>query len=97
MSSIALHPDRRDFDLCRVPLPALSPPTACRPRSIFGRILAAIARSQRRRVEQEAGRFIADHGARLTDDIERQLTAHFNGRGFLPDPAQRPFRPFIDQ
>jgi hypothetical protein len=52
---------------------------------ILRRIFAAIERSQQRRAEQEAGRFIARHGGRLTDEIERQLTEHLGGgRGFAP-------------
>ena len=41
-------------------------------------------RSDQRRVEQEAARFIGKHGGRLTDDLERQLTEHFKSRSFLP-------------
>jgi hypothetical protein len=51
---------------------------------ILARILAAIERSDQRRIEQEAERFIAKHGGRLTDDLERQLTEHFKSRSFLP-------------
>jgi len=92
---MALYRDYRDFDLRRLPVAPWSAPA--RPgRGIFRRILAAIGRSHRRRVEQEAGRFIAEHGGRLTDDIERQLNERFNGRGFLPYAAPRPFRPFGD-
>jgi len=53
-------------------------------QGIFRRIFAAIDRWHLRRAEQEAGRFIAAHGGRLTDDIERQLTEHLGGRGFAP-------------
>lgn len=52
-------------------------------KSIFQRIFAAIERSEQRRTEREAARFIAAHGGRLTDDIERQLTERLTG-GFLP-------------
>jgi hypothetical protein len=48
------------------------------------RVSALIERWKQRHTEQEAGRFIAEHGGRLTDDVERQLTDHFNGRGFPP-------------
>jgi hypothetical protein len=51
---------------------------------ILRRIFAAINRSHQRRAEQEAGRFIAAHGGRLTDDVERQLSEHLNGHGFMP-------------
>jgi hypothetical protein len=58
--------------------------TARAQKSILGRIFAAIERWQQRSAEQEAGRFIAAHGGRLTDDIERQLTEHLSGHGFVP-------------
>jgi hypothetical protein len=51
-------------------------------RGIVRRIFAAIARWEQRRVEDEAGRFIAAHGGRLTDDIERQLAARLANRGY---------------
>jgi hypothetical protein len=91
MSSVALS---RELDLGRAPssMPGNAP--ACAHRGIFRRILAAIERSQQRHAEQEAGRFIANHGARLTDDLERQLGEHFNGRGFPPYAPPRSFRPF---
>ncbi|MGD0314338.1 MAG: hypothetical protein ABSB37_00010 [Xanthobacteraceae bacterium] len=81
MSSFALY---RDFDLRRPagPVPGSAPPRA--DRGILRRILAAIERSDQRRIEQEAERFIANHGGRLTDDLERQLTEHLTGRGFPP-------------
>ena len=50
----------------------------------FLRAFSAIERSDQRRIEQEAARFVAKHGGRLTDDLERQLTEHFKSRGFLP-------------
>jgi hypothetical protein len=95
MSSMALYREYRDFDLRRVPVAPWSAPAHPR-QGIFRRILAAIERSQRRRVEQDAGDFIAEHGGRLTDDLERQLNERFIGRGFLPNAAQRPFQPFVD-
>jgi hypothetical protein len=76
MSSFALY---QNFDL-RLRRPPGSVPGSAPARShrgIFRRILATIERSHQRRVEQEAGRFVANHGGRLTDDLERQLTAHF--------------------
>ncbi len=81
MSSFALY---RDFDLRRPagPVPGSAPPRA--DRGILRRILAAIERSDQRRIEQEAERFIAKHGGRLTDDLERQLSEHFKSRSFLP-------------
>jgi hypothetical protein len=58
---------------------------AVRPREdILRRIFAAIDRLHQRHIEQEAGQFIATHGGRLTDDIERQLGERFSGRGFVP-------------
>ena len=97
MSSVALY---RDFDLRRPagPVPERAPARAH--RGILRRILAAIERSHQRRVEREAARFIAKHGGRLTDDLERQLTEHFlrgeNGRDFPPYLPPRSFRPFVD-
>ena len=95
MSSFALY---RDFDLHRRPGPVPASAPARAHRGIFRRILAAIERSDQRRIEQEAERFIANHGGRLTDDLERQLTEHFlrgeNGRGFPPYLPPRSFRPF---
>jgi hypothetical protein len=96
MSTMALH---RDFDLRRAStqVPRSAPAATRRSilRRILGRIFAAFARSRERRAEQEAGRFIAEHGGRLTDDIERQLTEHFIGRRFPPYAPPRSFRPFI--
>ena len=85
MSSVALY---RDLDLRRPPrpVPGSAPARAHRGvlRRILARIVAAIERSDQRRIEQEAERFIANHGGRLTDDLERQLTEHLTGRGFPP-------------
>jgi len=83
MSSFALY---QNFDL-RLRRPPGSVPGSAPARAhcgIFPRILAAIERSDQRRIEQEAERFIAKHGGRLTDDLERQLTEHLSGRGFPP-------------
>jgi|HubBroStandDraft_6_1064221.scaffolds.fasta_scaffold1167805_2 hypothetical protein len=99
MSSFALY-QNFDLRLRRPPgsVPGSAPARAH--RGIFRRILAAIERSHQRRVEREAGRFIANHGGRLTDDLERQLTEHFlrseNGRDFPPYLPPRSFRPFAD-
>jgi len=91
---MALYREYRDFDLRRVPVgEPRSAPIHAR-HGIFKRISAAVARWRQRHVEQEAGRFIAEHGGRLTDDVERQLTEHFNGRGFPPYAPPRSFRPF---
>ncbi len=81
MSSVALY---RDLDLRRSPRPVQASAPARAHRGILRRILAAIERSDQRRIEQEAERFIAKHGGRLTDDLERQLTEHFKSRSFLP-------------
>jgi len=87
MSSMALY---REFRPRRARVTDRSKSTpACGRQGILGRIFAAIARLHVRQAEQEAGRFIAKHGARLTDDIERQLTEHLNGRGFPPYAAPR--------
>ena len=91
MSTMALY---RDFHPRRTPVPISVQALACAHKGFFRRISAAIERWQQRGAEQDAGRFIAEHGGRLTDDIERQLTAHFNGRGFPPYASPRPFRPF---
>lgn len=91
MSSMALY---RDFHPRDLPLP-ISVKVPARPhKGIVQRISAAIERWQQRHTEQEAGRYIAEHGGRLTDDVERQMTERFNGRGF-PPYAARPFRPFV--
>jgi len=81
MSSVALY---RDFDLRRPPGPVPGSAPARAQRGILRRILAAIESSHQRRVEREAARFIATHGGRLTDDLERQLSEHLSGRGFPP-------------
>ena len=83
MSSFALY-QNFDLRLRRPPgsVPGSAPARAH--RGIFRRILAAIESSHQRRVEREAARFIATHGGRLTDDLERQLTEHLTGRGFPP-------------
>ncbi len=88
MSTVALYRDR-DFDLRRVPVtePTIAPGHTHRGgilRRILRRIVAAMERSDQRRVEREAARFIGKHGGRLTDDLERQLTEHFKSRSFLP-------------
>jgi len=75
MSSLALHlksgvPGAR--------APGGSRGAVARPRQgIVRRIFAAMARSQQRRMEQEVARFLAAHGGRFTDDIERQLGERF--------------------
>lgn len=91
MSSMALY---RDFHHRDASLPISVKRPAGRRHSLLQRISAAIERWQQRHTEHEAGRYIAGHGGRLTDDVERQLTERFNGRGF-PPYAARPFRPFI--
>lgn len=61
---------------------------------LLRRIFAAFERSHQRRLEREAGRFIAEHGGRVTDDLERQLSERVTGGGgFPPYRPQRPFRP----
>jgi hypothetical protein len=86
----------RDYHL---PLAFLRGPSRApaHPReSIFRRIFAALERSRQRRLEREAGRFIAEHGGRVTDDLERQLDGYFRGGGFPPYRSQHPLRPFPD-
>ena len=53
---------------------------------LLRRIFQAINRYGQSRVEEEARRFIAAHGGRLTDDVERQLNERLSGggRGFTP-------------
>ena len=91
MSSVTAYPG---FHLPYHRVPASTNPLARRRGGIFKRIFAAIERSRQRRIEQEAGRFIAKHGGRITDDVERQLNGHFSGGGFPPYRPQRAFRPF---
>jgi len=91
MSSIALY---RDFHPHRAPQPGERSAPACEHQGILGRISAAIEHWHQSRAEQEAGRFIAERGGRLTDDIERQLGEHFIGRGIRPYARPRSFRPF---
>ena len=92
MSSMALY---RDFPLPRARAAEGSrSATACAQTGILARIFAAIGRWHQRQAEQEAARFIAKHGARLTDDVERQLGEHLSGRGFPPYAPPRSFRPF---
>jgi hypothetical protein len=55
-----------------------------RRQGILRRIFAAVALSQQRRADREAGRFIAAHGGRLTDDVERQLMERLTDPGFRP-------------
>jgi hypothetical protein len=93
MTSMALY---RDYHLRDAPLPIAVKTPARAHKSIVRRISAAIERWQQRHTELEAGRYIAEHGGRLTDDVERQLTERFNGRGFPPlAPPSRSFRPFV--
>lgn len=89
--SLALY---RDVHLRRARI--LGPRSACADacQGIFKRISAAIERWQQGHTEQEAGRFIAEHGGRITDDVERQLAEHFSGRGFPPFKPPRSFGPF---
>jgi hypothetical protein len=92
MSSMALH---WGVHLRRAHLTAPESASACASPGILARIFAAIDRSRQRRAEQEAGRFIANHGGRLTDDIERQIGEQFIGRGFPPYVAPRSSGPFL--
>ena len=91
MSSVALY---RDFHLRGARVAGSRRALSGGRRGLFKRISAAIERWQRGHREVEAGRFIAEHGGRLTDDIERQLALHFNGRGFPTYAARRRFGPF---
>ncbi len=91
MSSMALY---RDFRLRRSALPRPTSASAGVPQSIVRQILEVIEGRRQARAEQEAGRFIAAHGGRLTDDVERQLMEHLGGHGFLRDVPPRGSRPF---
>jgi hypothetical protein len=93
MSSVAAYRGFH-FHLPHTRVPASANTPACSRGGIFKRIFAAVERSRQRRIEQEAGRFIAKHGGRITDDVERQLNGHFSGGGFPPYRPQRAFRPF---
>jgi hypothetical protein len=88
MSTMALYRDIRARE-------ALLPIAIRKPvhNGFLRRISAVIERWKQRQIDQEAGRFIAEHGGRLSDDVERQLTDHFNGRGFPPYAPPRSFRP----
>lgn len=77
MGTLALH---RGFHLSGTPACRSQRAPAHRQGGILRRILAAIDRWDQRRIEREAERFIAAHGARFTDDVERQLIEHLAGR-----------------
>jgi hypothetical protein len=66
---------------------------ACPREGLLRRIFTAFDRSYQRRLEREAGRFIAEHGGRITDDLERQLNERLSGGDGFP-PYRRPQRPF---
>lgn len=83
----------RDFDLRRTAGRASKSRARRHRDGIIQRVFAAIERAFQRTAEAEAGQFIATHGGRLTDDVERQLEARFTGRSFLPSPQSGPFRP----
>ena len=51
------------------------------PRSFARRLVDAIAASNQRRAEREVSRYIALHGGRLTDGLERQLAEKLGPRG----------------
>jgi hypothetical protein len=80
MGSIALYRGSHVHGLCM----RASTSAPARRRGILRRIFDAIALSQQRHAEREAGRFIAAHGGRLTDDVERQLMKRFTEIGFRP-------------
>jgi hypothetical protein len=82
MRGIALY---RGFHLQRTPVRGSRSAPAGAQASILRRIFAGIDRWEQRRAEREAARFIADHGGRFTDDIERRLFERLaGGRGFGP-------------
>jgi ribosomal protein S19E (S16A) len=86
MSSMAQY---RDFRLRHARAAGTrSTPAGAQPR-IVRRVLEAIDRWYLHQTEREAGRFIAAHGGRLTDDIERQLTEHLGDRGLAPWSTSR--------
>jgi hypothetical protein len=80
MGTIALH---RGFHPHGTPVRG-SRRALARAQGIVRRIFSAIKHSHQRRADREAGRFIAAHGGRLTDDVERQLMEHFTEIGFRP-------------
>ena len=82
----------RDFDLRTARAVEPRTTSARRHHGIVRRLFAAMERWAQRRAEEEAGRFIANHGGRVTDDVERQLSEHFAGRGFLPYAPPRSCR-----
>jgi hypothetical protein len=91
MSSMALY---RHLHPRHVPLHGSSKAPLSVRQGFLGRVRAAFERRRQGRIELEAGRFIATHGGRVTDDVERQLTAHFSDRGFPRYAPPRSFRPF---
>ena len=85
MGSLALH---RGFHLVR-----RTEGAGCgAPKGIFRRVFAAIARWRRRYADREIARFIAAHGGRITDDVERQLLERLIGPSAYQPP--RSFRSF---
>ncbi len=46
----------------------------------FAGISARFARASQRRVDNEVGQFLADHGGQLTDDLERQISRKFGNQ-----------------
>lgn len=54
-----------------------SSPRTGRSRSLFFRIIDAIADANRRKADREIERYIRRNGGRLTDDLERAIERSF--------------------
>jgi hypothetical protein len=61
----------------RVESPAAPPAT----RGLFARLVDAIAAANQRRAEREITRFLANHGGKLTDEVEREIERRFLASG----------------
>jgi hypothetical protein len=65
---------------------ALIPATAkAKParKPLWRAVVDSIAASRERRAEREIAAFIERHGGQLTDDMEREIMRHLNGRGHV--------------
>lgn len=55
-----------------------SAPSKPRARNLFLRIVDAIGDTNRRKAEREIARFVARHGNRITDSVERSIGERFD-------------------
>ena len=49
-------------------------------KPLWRRAFDALVESQQRRADREIGRFVANHGGLMTDDMERQIMEHLSRR-----------------